>query len=224
MTRPSAIGLASILLLIPTKGHGQYAWGLAAGKDFFFGGEGFGGEGRGIHGVSAFSLGLASADIDKDGSTWRGTLLWVRREFAYDGWLRGSTPERYGKLNGRIDLVELAFDARIALSQGSTISFDIEPVIDYRIAQEVSGIAYTVNYTSNDTVFYDQDRAVDRNFSGARLRCGVSGDVPVGANWWLTFGGYLGWGADIWLTDQMLPSWDCNFRVGVLYYPTFRGR
>ena len=220
MTRPSAISLASLLVLIPVRGLGQYALGLVVGKDFFFGGEGFGGNGHGIHDVNAFSLGLSCADMDNDGSTWRGTLAWVRREFSYDGWLGASASDRYGKLEGRIDLIELMFDARIALSKGRMITFDIEPVIDYRIAQEVSGIAYTVVYSQNDTVHYDQDRAVDRNFCGARLRCGVSGEIPIITSWWVTFGGYLGWGADIWLTDQMLPSWDCNFRAGVLYCPT----
>lgn len=163
-------------------------------------------------------MGLISSGGADGTSHWTGTLVWQRRSYGYSGWLAHPHGEYWGDLEVRLHLLELTFAGRIGLSERGYCTFDIEPVIDWRFAQELNGVAYTTYARTNDTLIYDHGRAVDRTFSGARLRIGLSGDVPVADRIWLHWAGRFGWGADEWVSGIVLTSWDWSIRVGVIRY------
>jgi hypothetical protein len=203
-------GLGSI-----TRAHAQQTWGVVGGAHFYHGGETFSTDSRGVLHQNTRSLGLLSSDMRAGRSHWVGALVWQRRTFSYRGWLSGPHEDHWGELEERVDLLELTFAARIALSSKGNFTFDVEPVIDWRFAEETTGTAYTTHAAINDTIQFDQDRTVDRGFSGARLRIGISGDIPLVDRTWMHVGGRLGWGADEWSVDRLITSWDRVFRVGL---------
>ena len=216
MNRRFTLVLALLFLLGRGAIHAQGTWGVVAGKHFFANSNELNNDGHGIEALNARSFGIACSDLDHHGSTWLGSLVWQRKEFHYHGSLGVRLPQYVGELDQRIDLLELTFAARIALAGSRMVFSDIEPVIDWRFAQQVDGIAHTTGYAHNDTIVFDHDHSVDRNFSGARLRIGFSGDVPIASRCWLYLGAHLGWGADDWLMGRMVTSWDFVMQAGVL--------
>jgi hypothetical protein len=185
----------------------QHGVGLCFGRDLIFPSE----QAK-VSDLSAFSIGLLCTDLAGERSSWRGTLVWASSSFHQEGYLE---QERWAEWDILTDDLQLTFAGRIALSPRNIVSFDIEPVIGYRVAQRFDGVSYYRGYNSADTVHYISHRSVDRSFCEARLRIGVSADLPIAKETWLMAGVHMGWGGSQWPIGSTYTSWDHQFRIGV---------
>lgn len=185
----------------------QHGVGILFGRDLVFPSE----QAR-VSDLNAFSMGMLCTDLAGERSSWRGTLEWLSRRFHQEGYL---DHDRWAEWDVRTDDLHLTFAGRIPLSQRNIVTFDIEPVIGYRFAQRVDGVSYYRDFDPPDPIHYASDRSVDRSFCEARLRIGVSADVPVAKAILLMAGAHMGWGGSKWPIGSTATSWDYQFRIGV---------